>query len=706
MAVARRLYFLLLILLFIWCGAQAQSAPASQSPQRAHTATNVTIGQSAVSLYGPWKFMVGDSPVDAVTHQPLWAQPGFDDSQWETVDLTAKEGSIHPISGASGFVPGWTAKGHPGYWGYAWYRLRVHVEAQAGQELALLSPVDVDDIYQVFANGTVLGSFGNFAVNPPVSYYSQPVMFHVPSAVVSNARPAGSGLVPQDSQTLELALKVWMAPNSLLAATDPGGLHGAPIFGDAAAVAASYQTRWLDLLRAYAAEPVEAGVFFLLALGAFSLTFFDRSDRVYLWIGAVFLVAASIQVLSALANWTELFSIGTSTVILDVLLGPLLYAGWVMVWWVWFGLRRPRWLPLAAAGMALLLVASNGLGEDLWFRFVPHPLSVAFHVVSMAVRLGFLGLLLWIVSMGIRLRGVEGWLALPPVVLASIGRFNNEFAALGIRVSIFPFGVQVSLGNIATVLLAVVLTVLLLRRLVISLKKQRQMALDVKQAQEVQQVILPQAVVAVPGFTIESEYRPALEVGGDFFQILPNPEDGSLLIVAGDVAGKGLKAGMLVALLVGAIRSTAETTREPGSVLAALNRRLLGRGDAQATCLALRIEANGEATLVNAGHLPPYLNGEPVAIAGALPLGLMNDQEFSVLRFKLNETDRLVLLSDGIVEAADAHGQLFGFDRLTDLLRSTSIAAEVASAAQKFGQQDDISIISVARTHALEAALA
>src|SRR5208337_4378749 len=116
-------------------------------------------------------------------------------------------------------------------------------------------------------------------------------------------------------------------------------------------------------------------------------------------------------------------------------------------------------------------------------------------------------------------------------------------------------------------LLAAVLALLLLRRLLLSIRRQRQIALDVKQAQEVQQVILPEARTTLPGLAIESEYRPALEVGGDFFQIIPKESDGSLLIVAGDVAGKGLKAGMLVALLVGAIRTAAETTTEPGSVL-------------------------------------------------------------------------------------------------------------------------------------------
>jgi hypothetical protein len=78
------------------------------------------------------------------------------------------------------------------------------------------------------------------------------------------------------------------------------------------------------------------------------------------------------------------------------------------------------------------------------------------------------------------------------------------------------------------------------------------MELDIKGAQEVQRVILPEAIGSLPGFAIESEYRPAREVGGDFFQVIPHISDGSLLIVAGDVTGKGLQAGMLVALLVGA----------------------------------------------------------------------------------------------------------------------------------------------------------
>jgi serine phosphatase RsbU (regulator of sigma subunit) len=257
--------------------------------------------------------------------------------------------------------------------------------------------------------------------------------------------------------------------------------------------------------------------------------------------------------------------------------------------------------------------------------------------------------------------------------------------------------------------LAAVMLILLVRRLLFSLRRQRQLALDVKQAQEIQQVILPGAVTWFPGYAIESEYRPAREVGGDFFQILPHESDGSMLIVVGDVTGKGLQAGMMVALLVGAIRSTAEFNADPEFVLNAMNRRLLGRGDAHATGLAMRITAGGEVTLANAGHLPPYVNGRPLEMEGALPLGLAHEAEFSVMRFTLAEGDRMVLVSDGIAEAMDAEGKLFGFERVEQMLAQSDSAllsaSALADAAQQFGQEDDISVITVTRSEVLKPVL-
>ena len=213
----------------------------------------------------------------------------------------------------------------------------------------------------------------------------------------------------------------------------------------------------------------------------------------------------------------------------------------------------------------------------------------------------------------------------------------------------------------------------MLHRLLLSVRRQRLIALDIKQAQEVQQVILPEARTTLPGLVIESEYRPARDVGGDFFQIIPNNADNSLLIVAGDVTGKGLKAGMLVALLVGAIRSTAQFDRDPVVMLDSLNQRLLGRGDAHATCLALNIARDGEVT---AGQRRPHAAlPEWRAFGDRGRPAVRHDggaRSFPSCASKLAEGDRLMLLSDGIVEAMDEEGHLFGFDRVQDLLRSKS----------------------------------
>ena len=186
---------------------------------------------------------------------------------------------------------------------------------------------------------------------------------------------------------------------------------------------------------------------------------------------------------------------------------------------------------------------------------------------------------------------------LPAVILMALGQFQSELIRLHLHGTFFAFGIVFFYNEVAELAVAAAIALLLLRRLVLSIERQRQMALDVKQAQEVQQVLMPKEQPPIPGLTIETVYRPAREVGGDFFQIVQHSTDGSALIVAGDVAGKGLKAGMLVALLVGAIRTATDMSFDPEYVLGVLNRRLIRRGDAQATCLALLIATNGDANL-------------------------------------------------------------------------------------------------------------
>jgi serine phosphatase RsbU (regulator of sigma subunit) len=153
---------------------------------------------------------------------------------------------------------------------------------------------------------------------------------------------------------------------------------------------------------------------------------------------------------------------------------------------------------------------------------------------------------------------------------------------------------------------------------------------------------------------------------------------------------------MLATLVVGAIRVAASFTADPGKILALLNERMQGRG--LVTCLALRIERDGKASLANAGHLPPYLNGNEMQMEGALPLGAVAGIEFSLMDFQLGAGDTLMLMSDGVVESQDAEGRLFGFERIGEMLRKNVTAAGLAAAAQKFGQEDDITVLTLHRT--------
>jgi serine phosphatase RsbU (regulator of sigma subunit) len=154
---------------------------------------------------------------------------------------------------------------------------------------------------------------------------------------------------------------------------------------------------------------------------------------------------------------------------------------------------------------------------------------------------------------------------------------------------------------------------------------------------------------------------------------------------------------MLVALIVGAIRAAAQHSPDPVRILNEVNEQLCERQSANATCLMMRIDPNGSVTIANAGHLPPYLNETEVQMEGALPLGLIPEADFSVTTITLRPGDSLILMSDGIVEAQDDKGNLFGFDKVTELLRERTSARTIADLAQKFGQEDDILVLQVHR---------
>ena len=216
-------------------------------------------------------------------------------------------------------------------------------------------------------------------------------------------------------------------------------------------------------------------------------------------------------------------------------------------------------------------------------------------------------------------------------------------------------------------------------------------------AREVQRVMVPEDLPQIAGYSIESVYRPAADVGGDFFQVVPL-KSGRALVVIGDVSGKGLRAAMIVSMIVGILSTVSGYTEEPAEILDELNRRLCGRVyEGFVTCLVLRLGDEGRIAIANAGHLPPFVHGAELRVQESLPLGLSLNQAYEETAVQLNRGEALVLLTDGVVEARNPQGELLGFGEVETMLRAGATAREVAEVAERQGQNDDITVLQVAR---------
>jgi hypothetical protein len=665
------------------CVGIGQSSTSVPQPH-IQSAVPVTFGQSVFPLYGPWKFHIGDNP--------RWADPTFSDSDWETVDLTPTPQTTLPAVPIPGFVTGWTARGHAGYAGYAWYRMKVRVRG-AESPLTLLGPEWFDSAFQVFANGRLIGSFGDFSGSVPRLYEGGPSEFSLRQSDYSR-EPDGSILI---------AFRFYMSAASLVH-RGTGGIHAAPRIALPAVATALFQMEAEREYRRLGSATAACLLYFVFALLIAMLFAFNRTEKILLWP----LSACVLQVL----QFALIFSTNVpwlSEVPLEALIGALsLIAGylWLVTWWAYFGLQHARWLfkTIVALSIWNLLTLEFFTIVPRIGRPSPALTKIAVERISGISNGSAVFLLIVIIAwLGWKRAERRHWSLYLALSFFSIQVFEPVMALLHLRTTWQPFGVLLPLDLIAVFLSLICFSVVLFGQFRSSLQRQQVIAEDLKQAQEMQHLLIPDRLPRVPGWSIETEYHPAREVGGDFFQIIPHPSNGSILIVAGDVAGKGLQAGMLVAMLVGAIRTESTHSSDPVQMLKALNGRLCGEHalcgaeHAQATCLALLIDEDGDATLANAGHLPPYLNGFEINIEGSLPLGMIAEVEFATMNFRIDPGDRLLLMSDGIVEAQNERGDLFGFDRIRILVSKQVSAAEIANAAQEFGQQDDISVLSIVR---------
>ncbi|HEY0795435.1 MAG TPA: SpoIIE family protein phosphatase [Acidisarcina sp.] len=675
----------LLRLLFVALASLAAletAAAASPSPDDAPNliVSRIQLGESFTPLAGPWKFAPADSPRQNGTL--LWASPAFDDSAWANMDLHGDRNASDAAYGNPGYVTGWVARGYPSLSGFAWYRLRLHV-VNTPAPLWIKMPDHVDDAYQVYANGKYLGEFGDFAVNPVQCYRSRPVNFELPA--------------PDEHGDILLAIRFYMEPVVFVRGTtsDSGGMHQTPLLGlhsELESIRSQEVTgRILSII-----VPVFVSLLMIIAAaGAFWIWLLDRPSATYLWLTLGLLLLAAPTLVLCLAFFTTAITQGQNSLIAETLAAIGLVC-WLLFWRQWFHLARNRLVEL-------LIVTLAGIDISLEFllRFAVQMQAHTVRLILEAqVACNFtLALLLFAALLqGARKDRVAKLLALPPILLLTISLLSAELIAqFNIRTSVFPFGIQISVQDVAYVLLVLVVSALVFRRFTstqVAQRLQRQaVEQELEQARELQQhVLIPEPVTSAL-FAVETAYYPARQVGGDFFQVIPH-RDGSLLIVVGDVSGKGMAAAMLVAVLVGSIRTRADETGDPAAILHTLNDRLLGRaGDHFATCIAAHLRPGGTMLIANAGHLPPYRNGLPLDLPGSLPLGIDQDAEYGVHALQLDPADHITFLTDGVLEARDATGQLLGFDQMAKL---SSLPPEaIAQAAINHGQDDDITIVSV-----------
>ncbi len=631
----------------------------------------VRLGDSAMELAGPWKFHVGDDPA--------WAQPDFDDSGWEQMDLTP---------GRRGLALGWTARGHKGYSGYAWYRLRVNVEG-AKRSLSLKMPDTFDDAYQLFVNGERLGEFGKFADHHVTAYSSLPTAFRLPKGV-------------RDGK-VSIAIRVWMDSATPFNSADAGGLREPPMLGYASAITSEVRLDWDDYAHGVGSGFLE--VLFLLMSLMMALTLFglDRQEKSYLWLALACEATLLGDAIVLLDNFTTWIPVTASFILIDVVAIPLRIGLWVIFWGYWFRLEGIKLLRrLVWFLVALLALCTVMLRAPLYGKYVPVHAAAYLNPVLLGVKLALAVLLLVVAYRGFRRNRGEGVMAGVAIFLSVIASYQHELRLIHVPIRFTILGFAISLGSMSTMLSLLIIAVMLLRRFIAAQRLKEQWKLEIAQARHIQQVLIPNKLPELDDLQIESVYRPAREVGGDFFQIVPNGKDGTSLIAFGDVTGKGLQAGMLVSLIIGAIRSSAEHDSDPRRMLEVLNEQLTER-EASATCMVLRFGGDGEVELANAGQLPPYLNGVEMQIEGALPLGILSGIDFPVTSFKLEPGDALLMMSDGVAEAQNEQGELFGFGRIEQLLRDATTTEEIATAAQTFGQTDDILVLRVQRNGALPA---
>src|SRR5215216_1198127 len=233
-------------------------------------------------------------------------------------------------------------------------------------------------------------------------------------------------------------------------------------------------------------------------------------------------------------------------------------------------------------------------------------------------------------------------------------------------------------------------------------------------ARRIQQASLPKEVPTLEGWEISPHYQPAREVGGDFYDFF-ELEDGRVGVVVGDATGKGVPAALVVTATYSMLRAVAQVlgSFSPREVLAQVNETLLARIPLNmfVTCFYAILEPkSGSLKYANAGHDLPYLhrNGDAEELrARGMPLGLMPKMSYEEKETILHSGEAALLYSDGLVEAHDPAGEMFGFPRLRALIAEHGEKLSLAEllleelysfAGERWEQEDDVTILTLRRS--------
>ena len=581
--------------------------------------------------------------------RPEFADPAYDDSAWQSISLP-------------GELPGVRS----GLQLHGWLRRRAEVPLGTDcRNLALTIGVITQSRYEVWLNGSRLPSSekpdpSDVRIPRPITYRIPPCTAPLPSSL----------LIALHFVTIDMHPD-WRLPDcgpylltyQINAPVDVGG-------------------RAIAIQRDRISPPLVFAIAIFLILAIFCVVVWstDRGRIELLWFAMVALERIiyscfelagfnpSASTLPARLNFIDEFFVLP-------ILGEVIFASLVI--------RRTHWLRilnwLSASPMVFFtlgwvsftsaVVSCIGSGTLLtgiivfnWWQQRRRQLTVEEHLLRFILLLPGLQIAVY-------------WTAyLNGIVLYAYGSVGS------IKLPLFRF-------DFSWFVVALAVFVLLMRRTLADRRTQQRLAQELEAARQVQRLLVSGNPIVAGDLDITSAYVPAQEVGGDFYYLL----DGDI-VVLGDVSGKGLKAAMLVSLIIGVLRNCAE--RRPAAILAAMNRAIAGQTDGGfITCICARFESDGSVVFANAGHLPPYLDGAELPLEPCFPLGIMPAAEFSETTVPFTLGSVVTLVSDGVVEATNPHRELFGFARTREI--STLSAEKIVESSRAWGQNDDITVVTI-----------